>query len=852
MSISAVQFLSAVWLLVLWLFVMWLCPGPRISSAADAADVADVRSFLQSHCVACHGGESPAAGLRLDRLEGFRAEDRHLWTLVHEQLLSGAMPPKEEPRPDGAEQRRVLEWIATQQRANRPGGTRRLNRRELSAALRDVTGLGVDFSFALPDDGRVNGFDTGIDGLQDSADAVAQIMQVTRRAVEALRFTEPANGEVIAVELRGAKDAKQAFDRWKAAGVTISNSETFARPGTGLLIKPKWLGEKGGFTIRVRPPEHGRLGVLRLTLSVSAAKFHPGVPNPRLWVVVGGRDLGFPEITNSPDEPRTLTYDVSLQDAIIDAKGLAIELINRVELPYSVAGFQNEDRSKPDENIPGGTGLFRPSYDHKARTPEEQPVPFVVLHRIEIDVDHHVAWSVAEGSEAEARRLLLPFMDRAWRRPVDEPEVERFVALFRSLREQELSFDDALRGAFQAVLMSGSFRYLSGPGDVLASDVAGPASGTEPDANSEGSPRPETDRRAAHALASRLSFLLWGAPPDRELRELAAANKLREPDVLTRQANRLLDDPRSEAFLQPFVTQWLELGQPITVAMDHIQKQDFRFGRNLKASMQEETVAYVARMLAENRPARELLASDWTMMNDILARHYGYDGIEGGQLRPVTLRADDPRGGGLLAQAGIQSMLCWMGENWLIYRGAWTLRHILDMPPPPPPLEVPELIPSDGKNHGKTFRELLRQHQEDTKCAVCHRTIDSLGFAFQNFDLSGRWRELEFEKYERSELDGKIAWRGAGRSRPVDASGTLPRGESFASFAECRSLLVKNYQPDLVRGLLKNFVLYGTGRVPDIDDLAELRRIMAAREADGFRLRDLLLDVIGSRAFRER
>ncbi|MFM9963427.1 MAG: DUF1588 domain-containing protein [Planctomycetaceae bacterium] len=207
------------------------------------------------------------------------------------------------------------------------------------------------------------------------------------------------------------------------------------------------------------------------------------------------------------------------------------------------------------------------------------------------------------------------------------------------------------------------------------------------------------------------------------------------------------------------------------------------------------------------------------------ARHYGYDGIEGGHLRPVTLRADDPRGGGgLLGQAGIQSILCWMGENWLIYRGAWALRHILDTPPPPPPLEVPELIPSDGKNHGKTFRELLRQHQEDTKCAVCHRTIDPLGFAFQDFDLSGRWRDVEHERYERSELDGKIAWRGVGKTRPVDASGKLPRGESFANFAECRSLLVKHYQADLVRGLMKNWVLYGTGRIPDIDDLAEIRR----------------------------
>lgn len=504
----------------------------------------------------------------------------------------------------------------------------------MSAALRDVTGLNVDYSFALPDDGRVNGFDTGMDGLQDAADSVAQVMQVTRRAVDALRFTEPASGNMLTADLRHAKDAKQGFnhwkERWKKSGESISGGDSFARPGTELLIKPKWLGDKGGLTIRIPPDELQRLGVLRLTLEVSAVKFHPGVPNPRLWVEVGGRDLEYPEITNSPDEPRTLTYDVQLQDVTIDAKGLAIELSNRVEVPYSVAGFDNEDRSKPEENIPGGTGLFRPSYDHKARTPEEQPVPFVVLHRIAIDVDHRVEWPVADSSEASVRRSLIDFMERAWRRPVGEKEVERFVALFRSLREQELSFDDALRGAFQAVLMSGSFRYLSGPGD--ASPMA--LTSSEPNALASGVPRKSddksgpqltlsahenlADRRAAHALASRLSFLLWGAPPDRELRELAAANKLRDPVVLARQVDRLLDDPRGEAFVRPFVTQWLEMGQPITVAMDHIQKQDFRFGRNLKTSMQKETIRYVARVLKENRPARELLVSDRTMMNDIL------------------------------------------------------------------------------------------------------------------------------------------------------------------------------------------------------------------------------------------
>ncbi len=226
--------------------------------------------------------------------------------------------------------------------------------------------------------------------------------------------------------------------------------------------------------------------------------------------------------------------------------------------------------------------------------------------------------------------------------------------------------------------------------------------------------------------------------------------------------------------------------------------------------------------------------------------------FEGASLRKVQLRKEDPRGGGILAHAGIQSMLCWMGENWVIYRGAWALRNILDDPPPPPPLEVPELLPSDGKNHGKTFKELLKQHQADSRCAVCHKSIDPLGFAFQNFDLSGRWREVEYDHYVMNDLDGKIEWRGAGKTRPVDAQGHLPRGEAFTTFAECKQLLVKNYTEDFVQGLLKNLFLYAAARKPNIADRQEIREILAASQSKNYPLRDLVKAVVKSKAFLER
>jgi len=815
--------------------VVALLLAPRAAGAADDTFPKTVAPFLKQHCVSCHGERKQEGGVRLDQLDGVTVANRNLWTMVHGKMAAGEMPPESRPRPPEAETKEVLNWMAERQRTLGAGGARRLNRRELAAALRDVTWSAVDFAQGLPGDGTVAGFDTGADALQEASDGVAQWLVVTRRAVDGLRFLDPSRGRQFAMDFREVKDLRKAFDGWKADGVTGKGLKGIARPGLGLLLEPQAVGERDELSFSVPANKEG---VLRLTLTVAVLKPFEKLPNPRLWVRIGGRDLDYHEITGTAEKPQRLVYEVQLADLVVQSKGVTVALANKVEVPYAVEGFENEDKTKPDEKNPppGGAGPFRPFFDRRALPPEKQPAPFVVLHTMAVEPDVTVPWPPAEwkanfgavkDNADSAKRLLAVWMDRAWRRPVSETERAPFVKLYEKLRADGRTFDDALRAAFQSVLMSAPFRYMASPAD----------------------PDPVVAR---HAVASRLSFMLWGQPPDGELRALAAAGKLRDPAVLDAQVDRLLIDPRSDGFVRPFVVQWLEMEQPITIAQAHINKQDFRFARYLKWSMREETVSYIARLLADNRPAGELVASDWTMMNDTLARHYGYPALDGGELRKVKLRGDDPRGGGILGHAGIQSMLCWMGDNWVIYRGAWALRHVLDKPPPPPPLEVPELNPSDGKNKGKPFRELLKQHQADAKCAVCHKNIDPLGFAFQNFDLSGRWRDVEHESYKRGELDGRIAWVGEGKTRPVDAAGQLPRGEEFKTYAEFKRLVVEKYQPDVVRGLMKNWFVYGTGRVPGIDNLSEIAEIMAAHRAKNYPLRDLFKGVVKSRAFLEQ
>ncbi len=800
--------------------------------AADDSYAKTIAPFIQKHCVSCHGPEVQEAGVRLDSLDGAKANNRTLWTMVHNKIASGEMPPKTKQQPADADRTALLKTVSEAQRGLGVSSTRRLNRRELSAALRDVTGSAVDFADSLPGDGTVAGFDTGIDGLSEASDAVAQWLIVTRRAVNGLRFLEEAKGKVFEADLTKGKDPKKALDDWKTAGASGKLSG-IARPGVGLLIEPRSPGDREEFSFTVPTPAD-KQGVLRLTIEVSVMKPIKNVPNPRLWVRIGGRDLDFRELT-ATDKPHRLVYEVQLGDLVVQSKGVTVSLSNRVEIPYAVEGFENEQRENPKDPIPGGPGLYRPAFDRKDLPPEKQPAPHIVLHRIKIEPEFVAAWPPAEwkanlgevkDNAESAEKLLMLWTERAWRRPSTEAERTPFLKLYENLRGEGIAFDPALRAACQSVLMSPQFRYL--------------ASNSHKDSAA-----------AQYAIASRLSFLLVGEPPDAELRKLASEGKLREPAVIDAQVDRLLADPRSDAFIRPFAMQWLVMDQPITISQSHINKQDFRFGRYLKASMKEETIQYVGEIVRQNHTAKEILSSDWTMMNDTLAQHYGYPALEGGQLRMVKLKPEDPRGGGVLGHAGIQSMLCWMGENWVIYRGAWALRHILDMPPPPPPLEVPELNPSDGKNRGKSFRQLMVQHQEDKKCAVCHKNIDPVGFAFQNFDLSGRWRDVEHETYKRGELDGRISWVGTGKARPVDTVGRLPRGEEFKTFPEFKAALVKHYQPDLVRGLMKNLVVYSTGRVPNIDDSAEIGAIMKTHGDQGYPLRDLLKSLLRSRVFLE-
>lgn len=805
-----------------------------LPGVSHAQFVEKIEPIISEYCFDCHDSEMQEGGIRLDNLTEYRRKDQELWNKVFFVIEKGEMPPKKKPQPTPVQKQLIQDWVREKQEQHRTGSTRRLNRRELSAALNQMTGLNVDYASALPEDGKVKGFDTGGSALQDAADSISQVLEITRRAINGIKFSEQKNVSVNKANFSNIRDVRKSLDHWKMNGLVTQPRGQILKD-KGILMTPKWLGDRGDFSVYI-PKELQQKGLIRikLTLSSTSGKF-PNIPKPHFWLQVGGSVVDRRVISNTPKEPITLEYQIQIDDLPFEPKGLKIMLHNKVEMPYSVVGFPNDDRSRPNENIPGGTGLFRPKWDRKVlRYFEDQPVPFVVLHSIEVETDYQTSWPPSSwgielspelDDEDKAKKLLSLWIQEAWRRPTPEKAINRFFNLYKNRLTSGASFDESLKTAFHSVLMSAPFRYLS-------------------------SPRKATGDFDHYDMASRLSFMLTGSPPDQILKDKATQKLLQSRETLDEETRRLIASEKNWHFIEPFVKQWLVMDQPITVAMDHIKKQDFRFGRFLKESMQQETLWYFREILTNNKPVSELLDSNWTMMNNSLARHYNYPTVEGAYFRPVKLRNDDPRGGGMLSHAGIQSMLTWMGDNWVIYRGAWALRHILDDPPPPPPLDVPELNPSEDKHKGKTYRELLKIHQEDPNCSVCHKSMDPLGFAFQNFDLSGRWRDVEFEKYKRDEIDGKIVWIGAGKSRPVDASGHLPKGEVFTGYSDFKSILASNYSHQVAEGILKNLFLYGTGNQPDVDGIHKISNLVKTEKGNQLILTDLIVKLIQTESFQ--
>ena len=413
-----------------------------------------------------------------------------------------------------------------------------------------------------------------------------------------------------------------------------------------------------------------------------------------------------------------------------------------------------------------------------------------------------------ERHVSNARTLLNRFAARAFRRPVQSDKLDRLASLVEDTVETGSSFEDGILLAVQAILCSPQFIYMiEEPGEL-----------------------------DDFAIATRLSYFLWSSMPDDELLAVADRGELHEPDVLRQQTLRLLDDRRCGDFVSRFAGQWLGVREVGIMQPDKELFPDY--DEELENAMRQETITFFAEILEHNLSIFEFIGSEFTMLNERLAKHYGIPGVQGRHFRRVTLRPADHRGG-VLGHAGILTITSDGVRSSPVVRGVWILNNLLGSPPSPPPANVPDLEPDTRGT--RTIREELARHREIESCNSCHRKIDPLGFALENYDAIGRWR-THYPAGLDTEASGKSV------SVPVDAGDIMANGERFRDIDEFKNLLLKR-KSEFRRCLIRKLLTYATGRGLDLMDRSAVDKIASKATANGDLFRDLIVDVVASEPF---
>ncbi|MEM9368172.1 MAG: DUF1592 domain-containing protein [Planctomycetota bacterium] len=412
---------------------------------------------------------------------------------------------------------------------------------------------------------------------------------------------------------------------------------------------------------------------------------------------------------------------------------------------------------------------------------------------------------LAHGSDADAEPIFQQWLPRAFRRPAFPEEIDKYTRKFRELTQSGRSFEEALRWTLRAALCSPEFLFLE---------------------------EPATEDGIEHfAFANRLSYFLWSSMPDDELIELAENGTLTEPEVLREQTERMLLDPKSRALTVGFAHQWLDMRDIDATSPD--TKLYPEFDEHLKHSMVTESERFFEAILAENRSLRDFIDSDWLIVNQRIAEHYGIEGVTGDAFRRVPLSADSVRGG-VMTQASVLKVTANGANTSPVTRGVWMLEKLLGIHPPPPPPNVPAVVPDvTGAN---TLRQLLAKHRGGENCNACHRLIDPPGFALEEFDAIGGWRN-------------KYRFQGSRKLLPVDSSGETADGQAFQGIREYKRLLL-NEIDQVALGLADKLATYATGRSMGFSDRPDLQEIVKRTAENDYALREMIHQVIQSPLFR--
>jgi mono/diheme cytochrome c family protein len=814
-------------------------PQPA-ASQTNATFAKTVKPFLATYCLSCHGPKQQKGDRRFDGLTGTITDDNSLVDLqdILDQLNLSEMPPPKSKQPSPTEVKRVVAWltktIREYQESRKGSGTRpvlrRLNAREYQNSIRDL--LHIDMTMFnpaefFPRDQTSDHLDNVGDTLVTSGYLLAKYLEAADRVVE--KVLNPRQQPEVQKwhfkdSFRQQPEIDQVFRRtnkfaWMTLFDVIGADKHEGAYGP-IHAFADGVPFDGTYEIRLKaqavnrinpydpaflgtdPSEPLRLGIRPGNKSVGA--LHKPQPVEPLLVEIDLADeMNWYSVRVHLDAGYTPRF--TFRNGLMDVRNLWANLLKKYpkDFPKKSRGIV--------ENRYNAISLGK--------------LPQIQIHEIEISGPYFDEWPTPSqrallGEDCETvltsgemtrdkmRQQLSAFASRAYRRPITTTEVDRLLQIADVRKQAGRSSLEAYGDTIKAVLCSPAFLYLQ-----------------QPDEESESEQPPVEKSNAAYLLATRLSYFLWSSTPDTQLLELAASGELTKSDVLSAQVDRLLDDPRSDAFVDGFLGSWLGLRDLGSMPPDRTSFRTF-YHYDLDSAMRRETQLFTRHLLDENLSIGNFLDSDFTFVNKPLARHYGIKPPGGTEFERVSL--PDRRRGGLLGQASVLTVTANGIDTSPVVRGVWLLENLLGTPAPAPP---PDVEPLDPDVRGTTtIRQRLEKHRSNPACYDCHRRIDPMGWALENFDPVGKWRN----SYGKS---------------PIDPSGELPNGESYRNVEDFKRLLLER-KDVFATGLTRKLLEYSTGRHMTISDRDEIDDIVAGLRTDGDGFRDLIHAVIQSDPFR--
>jgi mono/diheme cytochrome c family protein len=787
---------------------------------------------MAKHCAGCHGATRPASGLNLLALGSAASgvQQRATWEHVLQKLRAGEMPPPGQPRPPAAQLQQATRWIDRElARADaslrpEPGRVtaRRLNRVEYNNTIRDLLGVDLRPADDFPQDDSGYGFDNIGDVLSLSPGLLEKYLTAAEQVARTALF---GPGEIkptlvrLQTQGRAIVPSSTPLMEYDVTGLSLPGAAhvTYRFPLDGEYVIRGFLGG-------VRPSGSAPL---RIALWIDGQPIRVSEIDPEARATftndrqdLGGQVMEFRAPVRAGD--RWLAMSVlRLYDGLpADYKGPNPSLRPLPGLPRSLRRFLEP----PPDATPEQLAEYRRRLEaRRARQRAAVPVNDVRIGRLEVGGPH----APAQGPSPEslkriftcghlrgghgpgcAQKIVSDLARRAFRRPVSAAEVDPYLRLVSLARKRGDSFEEGIGVALQAILVSPHFLFRV--------EKEPPARG-----------RTTSHPISQHELASRLSYFLWSSMPDEDLLRCADAKTLRQPAVLKAQVRRMLRDPRSRALVENFGGQWLELRKLEAAKPDRERFPEF--DAYLRMSMEQETEAFFAHIVREDRPILDFIDGNYTYLNERLARFYGVPGVKGAQFRKVAL--SDPRRGGVLTQASVLTVSSYANRTSPVLRGKWVLENLLSAAPPPPPAGVPTLDEAKVAQ-AASLRKQLEAHRANPTCASCHTRMDSLGFALENYDAIGAWRAEE-------------------AGTPIDASGTLPDGRSVRGPAELRAVL-KGDRDAFAECLTEKLLTYALGRGLERYDRPTVTRIVGRLPAGGYRFSILVLEIVNSVPFQNR